>query len=245
MIARLLVVIVVALVFGFLFLLECGDPSTAGHPACEALMARPAFAEAIARVRKIALAARGEASDSSRDSLETKIPIDVRGANTGAKTRAKTGTGDPSRSGSDGDLPQGHVFGGQAVVVDGDSIELGGHSVRLHGIDAPELHQRCERPSGTKWPCGQYASVALDQLIDGRDVSCRVLTTDRYHRPVSRCHVGDTDLGQRMVVDGWALAYVRYSKEYVEAEARARAAEAGVWSGEIVPPWQWRLQRAE
>ncbi len=37
-----------------------------------------------------------------------------------------------------------------------------------------------------------------------------------------------------------ALAYRRYSLDYVDEEADAQAAWRGVWAGEFVKPWEWR-----
>ncbi len=37
-----------------------------------------------------------------------------------------------------------------------------------------------------------------------------------------------------------SLAYRRYSLDYVETEADARAARRGIWAGEFVKPWEWR-----
>ncbi len=34
---------------------------------------------------------------------------------------------------------------GPACVIDGDTIEVAGELIRLHGIDAPESGQRCRR----------------------------------------------------------------------------------------------------
>ena len=39
---------------------------------------------------------------------------------------------------------------------------------------------------------------------------------------------------------GLALAYRRYSLDYVEEEADAQAARRGIWAGEFVKPWGWR-----
>jgi endonuclease YncB( thermonuclease family) len=43
-----------------------------------------------------------------------------------------------------------------------------------------------------------------------------------------------------MVLNGWALAYRRYSTDYVVEELTARKARRGIWRGEFVPPWEWR-----
>lgn len=43
-----------------------------------------------------------------------------------------------------------------------------------------------------------------------------------------------------MVRQGWALAYRRYSKDYVGDENEAQAARRGMWAGEFEKPWEWR-----
>ena len=40
------------------------------------------------------------------------------------------------------------------------------------------------------------------------------------------------------VVAMWALAYRRYSARHVAQEERAKDAQAGLWAGEFVPPWE-------
>ena len=43
-----------------------------------------------------------------------------------------------------------------------------------------------------------------------------------------------------MVKQGWALAYRKYSADYVPHERTAKAARRGVWRGEVIAPWRWR-----
>ena len=43
-----------------------------------------------------------------------------------------------------------------------------------------------------------------------------------------------------MVSQGWALAYRRFSLDYVGKEAEAQAARRGLWASEFVKPWEWR-----
>ena len=128
---------------------------------------------------------------------------------------------------------------GQARVVDGDSLEIGGARIRLFGIDAPERGQSCQA-GGDLWICGGLARVRLEERISGRAVVCEEKDRDRYGRIVAVCRAGGEDLNAWMVSEGWALAYRRYSEAYVDEEAEAKAARLGVWRGEFVPPWDWR-----
>ncbi len=48
------------------------------------------------------------------------------------------------------------------------------------------------------------------------------------------------NVNARLVYEGWALAYRRYSKKYVPEEDEAKAAKRGMWAGEFVAPWDWR-----
>ena len=48
------------------------------------------------------------------------------------------------------------------------------------------------------------------------------------------------DINAWMVSQGLALAYRRYSLDYVDEEADAQVAGKGIWASEFVKPWEWR-----
>lgn len=135
----------------------------------------------------------------------------------------------------------GMSFYGAAHAKDGDSLTVGGREVRLFGIDAPEFDQTCSR-NGQRWSCGSEAADDLSRLVTGRDVRCRLVSTDQYGRAVSRCTVGTTDINAAMVESGFATAYREYSTDYVAAETRARAAKLGIWSGTFEAPGAYRRE---
>ena len=97
---------------------------------------------------------------------------------------------------------------GTASIIDGDTIDLHGERIRLHGIDAPESRQTCIS-NGATWPCGQSATDALASFIGGVPVRCKEQGTDRYGRIIATCYVQGEDIEAWMVLNGWALAYRR------------------------------------
>ncbi len=128
---------------------------------------------------------------------------------------------------------------GEARIIDGDTVEIGGERIRLHGIDAPESRQTCT-VIGEEWRCGESATLALVDETSGQPVTCKGKKRDRYGRLIAVCYAGTDDLNAWMVREGWAVAYRRYSKDYVDEEVEARAAGKGVWRGDFTLPWKWR-----
>ena len=103
-------------------------------------------------------------------------------------------------------------------------------------------HRRAGGGSGLHGECqvhtaaGKRAALALSDLISRQTVFCQQRGTDRYGRAVAVCSVGGQDLGAWMVLRGHALAYRKYSHDYVAAAA----AHEGIWAGEFQAPWEWR-----
>ena len=131
---------------------------------------------------------------------------------------------------------------GAFTAIDGDSLRQGAQEYRLHGIDAPELHQDCEDAKGRPYPCGQSARNELRRLVSGRSLACAVRETDRYGRKVVECEAGGENLNAAMVRSGWAIAYRRHGTAYGEMEREAKQAGRGIWQGRFDMPERWREQ---
>ena len=128
------------------------------------------------------------------------------------------------------------AFNGKVVSIhDGDTITvLSGKEqtkVRLFGIDAPELKQ----------PYGKKSKQFLASLIAGQVVEVEPKGKDKYKRTLGIIHYKGQDINAQMVLNGYAWAYVKYSRMYVDHESAARKNKLGLWqSSNPTPPWQWR-----
>ena len=62
----------------------------------------------------------------------------------------------------------------------------------------------------------------------GNQVSCEGAKRDRYKCFIAVCYVGGNDLNAALVRAGWAVAYRRYSMDYVGKEEAARSEGVGL-----------------
>jgi endonuclease YncB( thermonuclease family) len=133
----------------------------------------------------------------------------------------------------------GTSFTGEVVAVkDGDTIEVlrtgRAVTVRLHGIDAPEMGQ----------PFGRNAKQAASKYVFGKSVRVEVKDVDRYGRLVGRVRVQGGSLNAMLVRDGLAWWYRRYAPNDAELQRlqrQARNANRGLWSRPSpTQPWDWR-----
>jgi Staphylococcal nuclease homologue len=98
----------------------------------------------------------------------------------------------------------------------------------------------CLDVNGDPWTCGLAALDRLSSHVAGRAISCTSRGEDGYGRTLAVCSAGAENLNAWMVHEGWALAYVRYSREYVGDEAAARDGRKGMWAGAFIAPWNRR-----
>lgn len=137
---------------------------------------------------------------------------------------------------------------GKVRLSDGDSLQFdtSAKRVRLFAIDSPELAQKCHKIQQS-WKCGQAAKQALQQRIDGDEIICIGDENDKYERLIATCYLAIKDAGYLnlnawQVKNGWAIAYIYYSKRYISEQKYAKKQKLGIWQGKFLEPFKWRQQ---
>ncbi len=136
-------------------------------------------------------------------------------------------------------------------ITDGDTLRISNKKIRLEGIDAPEIKQQCKKPFlkisaiigfqfNKDYFCGVTAKMKLKNKIDTSKIKCISSSKDRYKRFLATCFKEKINLNKWMVRNGYAVAYKRYSKDYVKDEKYARENKLGIWAGSFTRPEKWR-----
>ncbi len=124
-------------------------------------------------------------------------------------------------------------------IIDGDTIHLNNEKIRFTGIDTPELKQTCNKNSEIIY-CGIKARQLLIDKIGKDKVICVREGKDQYKRTLAECFVNDLSLSRFLVREGYAFAYRKYSKKFINDEEFAKKNNMGMWSMNFEYPWDWR-----
>jgi endonuclease YncB( thermonuclease family) len=124
-------------------------------------------------------------------------------------------------------------------IVDGDTIHLNGEKIRFTGIDTPELKQTCIK-EGINNYCGVTAKQILIDKIADNTVKCISEGKDQYKRTLAECFINNESLSSYLVRSGYAFAYKKYSKKFIEDENFAKTNQLGMWSMKFEYPWDFR-----
>ncbi|MBC8028761.1 MAG: thermonuclease family protein [Pyrinomonadaceae bacterium] len=128
--------------------------------------------------------------------------------------------------------------GDTVTVLDQDNKKF---TIRLQGIDAPELKQEF----------GAASQKNLSGMVLGKQVSILWNKVDKYRRTVGTIMLNGRDINIEQVKAGVAWHYKKYEDEqspadrrtYAAAEQQAQAARLGLWSGaKPLPPGDWRQE---
>lgn len=114
-------------------------------------------------------------------------------------------------------------------VIDGDTFEIEtGEKVRLIGINAPEISD----------VFGLESKEYLIKLIEGKNVDLQSDNlsnkTDRYNRLLRYVILNGEDINYKLIMDGYAFAYLKYKFEksefYKDAQLIALNKQIGMWN---------------
>ncbi len=138
-----------------------------------------------------------------------------------------------------------HDLVGVIRVIDGDTFDVSGLRVRLHGVDAPESDQLCQTQQGGDWACGGWITKIVTDRYSGVPTTCTEMDRDRYGRTVARCFALGEDVSAWLVQEGLAFAYVKYSTDYVALERNAASVKRGLHAARLQSPAEHRKSRVK
>lgn len=130
---------------------------------------------------------------------------------------------------------------GSARVIDADTLEVAGKRIRLGGIDAPEMSERCRDARDKAWRCGVWATERAREMLAGQWLTCLDLGERTYDRVVGRCYLRGRDLAVALIEAGAARPCLRHARAqgqeraYLQAERVAMQAQAGIYAGPLNP----------
>lgn len=120
-----------------------------------------------------------------------------------------------------------------------DTVDRGHLNIRLSGADTPESGQ-------AYWIA---ARNYLRTLVTGKPVTAWCYKRDRFEREVCHVRVGNRDVGEALIAEGYAWYAVQFTGEltpeqrvaYRVAEDQARLNRIGLWQdADPMPPWVCR-----
>lgn len=114
----------------------------------------------------------------------------------------------------------------QPVASAAGVIEGKGYSVAISGVDIVRQDETCT-DGGKSWTCGTRARTAFRAFLRGRAVVCTVPPEGGRDLITAECRVGNQDVGQWLIENGWARA--AKGGPYVDAGEKARTARKGIF----------------
>lgn len=133
------------------------------------------------------------------------------------------------------------LYGKVVALHDGDTFTLLDkdnfqYKIRMEGIDAPEKGQ----------DFGNISKKFLSDCIYMQTVKVTFNKKDRYSRYLGTVYFNNENINLKMIANGMAWHYVKYSKDgtYANAEKNAKGQKKGLWNQKgAIAPWLYRESR--
>ena len=132
-------------------------------------------------------------------------------------------------------------------------------SIRLYGVDCPEIQKRKNDPPSQ--PFGDEAKEYVSNSVLGKKVKVTLLSKDRYKRAIGKVETprkfilfGQKDLSIELIRRGLATLYTGGGAEYSNnldilrtKEADAQKQKRGIWSlgNEMISPADFKRQQRQ
>ncbi len=135
------------------------------------------------------------------------------------------------------------TFTGRAFIIDGDTLTINGTKIRLAGVDAPEISQKCKVDKHIE-NCGEIVKLRLVQTTDSKDIICYSHGRDLYGRVLGECYVEDININKWLLREGLAVYYYNKDfKSYKILETLAKQEKVGLWASKFQNPKEYRKQQ--
>jgi len=92
------------------------------------------------------------------------------------------------------------------VATAAGTIEASGYRIALDGIEVVSPEETCNVVGGAAWPCGMAARTAFRNWLRSRAVECNVPGQPPDEVIATQCKLGNTDLAEWLIQNGWARA---------------------------------------
>ncbi|WP_153003759.1 thermonuclease family protein [Aureimonas ureilytica] len=115
------------------------------------------------------------------------------------------------------------------IAIDSGTIRSGENTIHIAGVEPIAPDARCA-DGPRSWPCGVRARTEFRAWLRGRTLSCDPAEASSPEGPTA-CRLGEEDVGEWLVRNGWANA--EPGSRYATSADQARKAGRGIWQFEI------------
>lgn len=129
-------------------------------------------------------------------------------------------------------------------VHDGDTFYTNNLTLRLYGVDTPEITNDFFSASSVQEMYGEHATNFAKEQLFNRDVIIQRISVDKYNRQVAKIFINGKDFATSLLENGMAIVRFisitpknpfftsdfNYYKQLLEAQLEGFKNKVGIWS---------------